>query len=71
MTWELNDDQTEITFFLEEGVKWHDGEEFTADDVVFTYQAMSDPDYVAAGGVRTILCRTTVRLRRIRSWRNG
>ena len=38
---------------LEEGVKWHDGVEFTANDVVFTYQAISDPDYVEAGGVRT------------------
>ncbi|AOV09223.1 peptide ABC transporter substrate-binding protein [Sporosarcina ureilytica] len=52
-SWETNDDQTEITFQLEEGVKWHDGEEFTAHDVVFTYKAISDPDYVAAGGVRT------------------
>lgn len=51
--WETNEDQTEITFTLEEGVKWHDGEEFTADDVVFTYTAIADPDYVAAGGVRT------------------
>lgn len=51
--WEVNEDQTEITFHLEEGVKWHDGEEFTADDVVFTYQSMSDPEYVSSGGFRT------------------
>ncbi|WP_336246405.1 peptide-binding protein [Sporosarcina cyprini] len=51
--WKVNDDQTEITFTLEEGVKWHDGEEFTAHDVVYTYKAISDPDYVNAGGVRT------------------
>ncbi|MFC2949466.1 peptide-binding protein [Virgibacillus sediminis] len=51
--WETNEDQTEITFTLEQGVSWHDGEEFTADDVVFTYQSMSDPDYVSAGGIRT------------------
>src|SRR5699024_11730220 len=49
--WEVNDDQTEITLFLEEDVTWRDGEPFTAEDVVFTYQAMSDPDYVSAGGV--------------------
>jgi len=24
-------------------VKWHDGAPFTADDVVFTWQAMTDP----------------------------
>ena len=52
-SWETNDDQTSITFTLEEGVTWHDGEPFTAEDVVFTYQAMSDPDYVKAGGIRT------------------
>src|SRR5699024_10512665 len=51
--WEVNDDQTEITLFLKKEVTWHDGEPFTAEDVVFTYQAMSDPDYVSAGGIRT------------------
>src|SRR5690625_2074164 len=51
--WELNDDQTEMTVHLNEGVTWHDGKEFTAHDVVFTYQAIADPDYVKAGGVRT------------------
>lgn len=52
-SYEVNDDQTELTVYLRKDVKWHDGEEFTAEDVVFTYQAIADPDYVAAGGVRT------------------
>lgn len=51
--WKFNEDQTEVTFTLEEGVKWHDGEPFTADDVVFTYKSIAHPDYIAAGGVRT------------------
>ncbi|UJL47206.1 peptide-binding protein [Virgibacillus sp. NKC19-16] len=51
--WEINEDQTEITLTLEEGVTWHDGEDFTADDVVYTYSAMASPGYVEAGGVRT------------------
>jgi peptide/nickel transport system substrate-binding protein len=51
--WETNEDQTELTMFLEEGVKWHDGEDFTANDVVFTYKSIADPDYVEAGGIRT------------------
>ncbi|MFD2046683.1 peptide-binding protein [Ornithinibacillus salinisoli] len=51
--WDINEDNTEITLYLEEGVKWHDGEEFTADDVVFTYKTMASPGYIEAGGVRT------------------
>ncbi len=51
--WELNEDQTTITYYLEEDVKWHDGEDFTAEDVYFTYASIADPDYVSAGGVRT------------------
>jgi peptide/nickel transport system substrate-binding protein len=31
-----------VTWKLKQGVKWHDGTEFTADDVVFTYQYMSN-----------------------------
>ena len=51
--WETNDDQTQLTVYMEEDVTWHDGEPLTAHDVVFTYQSIADPDYVAAGGVRT------------------
>jgi peptide/nickel transport system substrate-binding protein len=35
-SWEVSPDQTVYTFRLQEGVKWHDGKPFTADDVVFT-----------------------------------
>ncbi|WP_337970435.1 ABC transporter substrate-binding protein, partial [Virgibacillus salexigens] len=41
--WEINEDQTEITLTLEEGVTWHDGDPFTAEDVVYTYKAISSP----------------------------
>ncbi|MBM7098014.1 peptide-binding protein [Bacillus sp. H-16] len=51
--WEINDEFTTITYYLNEGVQWHDGEEFTADDVYFTYSTIADPEYVASGGVRT------------------
>ena len=32
----------EVTYHLRTGVTWHDGEPFTADDVVFTYQTIAD-----------------------------
>ncbi len=35
-SWEISDDGLVYTFHLHEGVKWHDGEPFSADDVVFT-----------------------------------
>lgn len=34
--WEISEDGLTYTFHLQEGVKWHDGEDFTAEDVVFT-----------------------------------
>ncbi|HYG42950.1 MAG TPA: ABC transporter substrate-binding protein [Bordetella sp.] len=35
-SWEVSPDGMAYTFHLEEGVKWHDGKPFTADDVVFS-----------------------------------
>ena len=36
-SWEMSDDGKTWTFHLHEGVKWHDGEPFTAKDVQFTF----------------------------------
>ncbi|MEO1442796.1 MAG: ABC transporter substrate-binding protein, partial [Chloroflexota bacterium] len=41
--WSANEDSTIWTFNLREGVLWHDGEEFTADDVVFSLNLAMDP----------------------------
>jgi len=38
--YEYNDDFTAITVDLRDGVEWSDGEPFTADDVVFTYDTL-------------------------------
>ncbi len=35
--------EPEITFFLRRGVLWHDGKEFTAADVKFTYDTIMNP----------------------------
>ncbi len=42
-SWELSDDGLEWTFKLREGVTWHDGEPFTADDVKFTLDTVTTP----------------------------
>jgi len=39
----LGADGKSVTWKLKRGVKWHDGKDFTADDVVFTAQYAGDP----------------------------
>jgi len=41
-SWEYNDDFTQLTGKLREGVKFHDGTEFTAEDVEFTWNFCKD-----------------------------
>ncbi len=44
-SWEWSDDGTQLTMHLIEGAKWSDGEPFTADDVIFTWEDfISDPN---------------------------
>jgi peptide/nickel transport system substrate-binding protein len=43
----LAEDLTSVTYNLLEGVKWSDGEPFTSDDVVFTWQWIMNPDNAA------------------------
>jgi peptide/nickel transport system substrate-binding protein len=50
--WEVSDDQLTWTFELREGVVWHDGSDFTADDVVYSYERIMDPDAGAANAFR-------------------
>lgn len=46
--WEGSADATEFTFYLREGVTFHDGTPATASDVIATYEAILDPDIPAS-----------------------
>jgi ABC-type transport system substrate-binding protein len=41
--WEISDDGTEYVFHLRRGVTFHNGEPFTAESVVATWETGSDP----------------------------
>ena len=47
-SWEISPDQLTYTFHLRQGVKWHDGTPFTADDVKYSYDRYQDPKVDAA-----------------------
>ena len=41
-SWEISEDNTEITFKLREGITFHDGSEFNADSVQFTIERLKE-----------------------------
>ncbi|OIO49570.1 MAG: hypothetical protein AUJ34_00965 [Parcubacteria group bacterium CG1_02_41_12] len=44
-TWKIDEAQTTYTFTLKTNTKWHDKENLTADDVIFTVQSIQDQNF--------------------------
>ena len=59
-SWTVSEDGLTIQFRLRQGVAWHDGEPFTADDVVFTYRLMQDDAFSGPSSLRTLWQSVTV-----------
>ncbi|MCC5833188.1 MAG: ABC transporter permease subunit [Opitutales bacterium] len=60
--WSANEDATEWTFYLREGIRWSDGHPFTADDILYWWQdevmnqrirglAATPPDFMVINGL--------------------
>jgi ABC-type transport system substrate-binding protein len=45
--WKVSDDKRTFEFKLREGIKWHDGTEFTSEDVKYSYDIIFTDDYKA------------------------
>ena len=43
--YEISADQLTYTFYLRQDIKWHDGEPFKADDIIFTVASIQDPAF--------------------------
>ena len=45
--WEVSEDGLQYTFFLREGLTFHNGDSLTADDVIYTYERTTNPDFAS------------------------
>ena len=47
-SWDISADHLTYTFHLKKGIRWQDGEPFTARDILFSFERIQDPKVDAA-----------------------
>ncbi|HEY4600319.1 MAG TPA: ABC transporter substrate-binding protein [Cerasibacillus sp.] len=52
--YEISKDGLEVTFHLQESVKWHDGEPFSSEDVKFTFDTIIKENGQASGSLKAV-----------------
>lgn len=62
---DTSEDNKTYTFHLRKDAVWSDGEPFTADDVVFTYEAMEDPNNAGWAYSQLVYDQGTVKIEKI------
>lgn len=50
ITYEMNEEDSTVTFTVQDGVTWHDGEPLTISDYVASYEVIGHPDYDGVRG---------------------
>ncbi|MEM6916324.1 MAG: extracellular solute-binding protein [Verrucomicrobiota bacterium] len=56
--WEISEDKKSFTFHLDPEAKWSDGKPVTADDVVWSFEAVKNPEHLT-GSLQTVMKRLT------------
>lgn len=54
-TWDISDDGLTYTFHLAQGVKWHDGEPFSSEDVKYTYEKIMEENGFIASSLTAVV----------------
>ena len=59
-SWDVSEDGLSYTFRLRTDVRWHDGQPFSAEDVLFTISLMQDPEFPGAPYLKRLWQTVTV-----------